>query len=295
MYKFCLLILFAFIAGVNISSSQFLVKFNAKAGYNKAIDYSKNTSGFTNPKLKFLGTLNQSINIGQLVVDVEFDLTSGSSTAWVYFIVDVADTSKSIGVFVVKPLIGDYLAFEAPGFNIADFGLDIGENLYISDYTWINSSVMMDDLNNYSDYKDFYDNYKPFDRVYLILFVGAMPMSGGNDEPFWAISIGNDEYTKNCVVQAVTEDVGCSIIISSVDDVTAGNIEVFPNPASDFLTIRNIDESGTNSTAHVYDMFGRILISDGLVSGTNTIDVSGLSAGVYSIRVINQIFKIIKE
>ncbi len=57
--------------------------------------------------------------------------------------------------FCCKTLIGDYLAFEAPGFNVADFGLDIGENLYISDYTWIDSSVMMDDLNNYSDYKIF--------------------------------------------------------------------------------------------------------------------------------------------
>ncbi|MDT3740416.1 MAG: T9SS type A sorting domain-containing protein [Candidatus Kapabacteria bacterium] len=295
MYKFCLLIFIAFIASVNISSSQLLVKFNAKAGYNKAIDYSKNTSGFTNPKLKFLGTLNQSINVGQLVIDVEFDLTSGASTAWIYFIVDADDTSKSVGVFVVKPLIGDYLAFEAPGFNVADFGLDIGENLYISDYTWIDSSVMMDDLNNYSDYKDFYDNYKPFDRVYLILFVGAMPMSGGNDEPLWAISIGNDEYTKNCAVQAVTEDVGCSIIISSVNDAAAGNIEVFPNPVTDLLTIRNINESNNYSTVNLYDMFGRLLISDGLVSGTNTLDVSGLSTGVYSIRVNNQIYKIIKE
>jgi hypothetical protein len=154
---------------------------------------------------------------------------------------------------------------------------------------------MMDDLNNYSDYKDFYDNYKPFNRVYLILFVGAMPMSGGNDEPFWAISIGNDEYTKNCAVQAVTEDIGCSIIISSVNDATTGNIEVFPNPVSDLLTIRNINENDNYSTVNLYDMFGRLLISNGLVSGTNTLDVSGLSAGVYSIRVNNQIYKIIKE
>jgi len=45
--------------------------------------------------------------------------------------------------------------------------------------------------------------------------------------PLWAISIGNDEYTKNCAVQAVTEDVGCSIIISSVNDAAAEILKYF--------------------------------------------------------------------
>jgi hypothetical protein len=79
-----------------------------------------------------------------------------------------------------------------------------------------------------------------------------------------------------------------------------GNRQVFvyPNPVTDVLNI-NISNSQDNSTrAKLFDANGRLIYSNNMVSGTNTINMANLPKGIYLLQLINttevQNLKIIK-
>jgi hypothetical protein len=56
---------------------------------------------------------------------------------------------------------------------------------------------------------------------------------------------------------------------------------IFPNPASDFITVR-ADPARITGTTEIFDVQGKRVIKTGQLSG---IDISGLPAGVYRVRV----------
>lgn len=64
-------------------------------------------------------------------------------------------------------------------------------------------------------------------------------------------------------------------------------LEVYPNPANDFITI--VSDNQSNATAQVVSMNGRVVCETTLNSGlsTQTVDVSALPTGVYILRVEN--------
>ena len=65
---------------------------------------------------------------------------------------------------------------------------------------------------------------------------------------------------------------------------TNQNISIFPNPTSDFITI-----SGINNIAQtfIYNAEGKLLMSTKINSDNNKIDLSGLTKGVYTLKVIS--------
>jgi hypothetical protein len=70
--------------------------------------------------------------------------------------------------------------------------------------------------------------------------------------------------------------------INSVDEIESLQASVFPNPATDFVTIE-LFQSNKIAFIEVFDMTGRIVISkDGLSLSKLTIDISGLESGNYS-------------
>jgi len=79
-----------------------------------------------------------------------------------------------------------------------------------------------------------------------------------------------------------------------------GNRQVFvyPNPVTNVLNI-NISNSQDNSTrAKLFDANGRLIYSNNMISGTNTINTASLPKGIYLLQLINttevQNLKIIK-
>jgi hypothetical protein len=66
-----------------------------------------------------------------------------------------------------------------------------------------------------------------------------------------------------------------------------GEIEVYPNPASDVLHF-NFPESIVNVKIEIYDNVGRILITNELLGLENSIDVSQLKSGNYFVRIISE-------
>lgn len=79
----------------------------------------------------------------------------------------------------------------------------------------------------------------------------------------------------------------------SVNDFEVNNFSIYPNPASIFITVGNIQE---NKTFEVYDLTGKKLIKKELSQENNNIDVSSLAVGVYLLKSgINSITKFVKE
>ena len=85
----------------------------------------------------------------------------------------------------------------------------------------------------------------------------------------------------------VTDELGCTVEISDVDATTdvlvleSSDWDMYPNPASDVLALRNVQPGDTWS---LLTLDGRTL-NQGRGGAMTTIDVSGLSGGIYLVRV----------
>ena len=81
---------------------------------------------------------------------------------------------------------------------------------------------------------------------------------------------------------------------TSISDVVAiemkkeGELSVYPNPSSDQITIANINNNLTNSFLTIYDVQGKIVMSENITTNLNylNLDVSGFENGLYFIKVI---------
>lgn len=294
MKRFLLIIIVIATFGFVQSQAQFLTKFKAKAGVDRALEHMKSSINMTNPKLQFIGTFNQTIPFGELEIEIEFDFSAGSATGWAYIFVDADNQGAGAGVFLIKPIIGDFLVVDIPALNLDEFDLELGEGIYVGDYNWMDSDLMIKQLNSYEGFSDFYNQYKPFEQIFVVLFAGLNPVNNLT-EPLWAISLANNAVTRNCAVQAESGEVFCSEIISSVNDLLLEKFEIYPNPANDFINIKKLSENNLENHCAVYDLFGRELINIQLSNNENSINVSNLAPGVYSLKINNQFYKFIKK
>ncbi len=69
---------------------------------------------------------------------------------------------------------------------------------------------------------------------------------------------------------------------TSISENTLESVKVYPNPVRNML---NIDNLSTEANISIYNMAGQLVISEQAVSGTNSIDLSSLSAGLYIVRM----------
>lgn len=81
--------------------------------------------------------------------------------------------------------------------------------------------------------------------------------------------------------------------VTSVETLSNGtSFSLFPNPASSFLNI-NIEE---NTNIQIVDVLGNTIASHELCNGSNSIDISSLTAGIYLIQTDKgESIKFIKE
>ncbi|KAA5534668.1 T9SS type A sorting domain-containing protein [Taibaiella lutea] len=60
-----------------------------------------------------------------------------------------------------------------------------------------------------------------------------------------------------------------------------GLISVYPNPATQVLTV----ETASNASYNIYDLQGKVIMKGNLQSGKNTLNVSGIAKGFYTIKI----------
>ncbi|MFN8712145.1 MAG: CUB domain-containing protein, partial [Bacteroidota bacterium] len=101
-----------------------------------------------------------------------------------------------------------------------------------------------------------------------------------------------------------TDSLGCANIATQtvevdvctdITEIQPQHIGIYPNPAQDFVII-TISNSSDIKTINVYDLSGRILISEA-VNNRNQVQLSlsGISTGVYVISAGNHSVKLVKE
>ena len=80
---------------------------------------------------------------------------------------------------------------------------------------------------------------------------------------------------------------GC-MTVSTADDIEESglDLEFFPNPTADYLTIRNNEASIDRYSVIVFDVQGRVLSAAQLTGLNNTVDFTALPAGVYTLQLI---------
>jgi plastocyanin len=86
---------------------------------------------------------------------------------------------------------------------------------------------------------------------------------------------------------------------NGIAQITAlATISVFPNPATDLITIKAAANTGV-STYSVSDLVGKQVAAGKLTNETTSVDISQLTRGVYFFQVIadekRQSFKVVKE
>lgn len=69
---------------------------------------------------------------------------------------------------------------------------------------------------------------------------------------------------------------------SSVSDLTAG-FRIYPNPISDILFLENLNQ--VDSQVLIFDLIGNKIISQNIGKNNGSIDLAGLSAGMYIITI----------
>lgn len=87
------------------------------------------------------------------------------------------------------------------------------------------------------------------------------------------------------------------VTLLKIDDFASNELKVYPNPVKNLLNI--VSNNTTVENILVYDLLGKTILSK-TVNGTSTmVDVSGLSNGIYLVRVVatqgEKVFKIVKE
>lgn len=72
----------------------------------------------------------------------------------------------------------------------------------------------------------------------------------------------------------------------STNDIISEEFSIFPNPTSDQIQIKTTEFLGTN--AYLMDMMGRALLSTELTGPTTELNLTGISAGVYQVVLVNE-------
>ena len=123
--------------------------------------------------------------------------------------------------------------------------------------------------------------------------------NGGTPPYAWAWSNGDEtedtflpeNSTSNC---NITDANGCNltteefITLSSVNEIANASLSVYPNPANNTLNfqLNRTNIRYTNWT--LINNLGAVVLTDRVNTGVNTIDVSKLAEGVYTIKLSNQ-------
>lgn len=94
------------------------------------------------------------------------------------------------------------------------------------------------------------------------------------------------------ITLAVTNDYGTNTLVKTgyiyvggvgINELNANSVSIFPNPAKDVMTIQANDNI---KEIQVYNVAGQIVFSQQVNAKTTTINVSGLTTGIYNLKAL---------
>jgi hypothetical protein len=121
-------------------------------------------------------------------------------------------------------------------------------------------------------------------------------------------SIGQVVYTTNTsptrsLVQGVQQPVEISLVLGVEDNLISLNLQAYPNPTSNYLTLNISFLSSLSSESMNYQLFditGKLIKNKKITSAAEIISLENLSSATYFLKVVNnnqelKTFKIIKN
>jgi hypothetical protein len=89
-------------------------------------------------------------------------------------------------------------------------------------------------------------------------------------------------------------------LCTGINEILENAVSVYPNPANGVINIDLTSELTKNSSLEVYDALGKLVVKQVLANELNSINISTLSNGVYTFKVLNdsklvKMGKLIKE
>ncbi len=106
------------------------------------------------------------------------------------------------------------------------------------------------------------------DQIYLVAFVGNINSSDVNDREILA--------AKQVKLTNLSEDANKEIVKNA-------SIKIYPNPATDYVKVN----TPKNSTIQIYNILGNLVYSEKASQNNTNINVSGLKAGTYILKVVD--------
>jgi hypothetical protein len=73
-------------------------------------------------------------------------------------------------------------------------------------------------------------------------------------------------------------------LITSIDEINHPTDFVYPTQSNDFI---NVNVSGTRGTLNIMDLSGRVISTEQVVTGKNTVNVNVLPAGNYILQILH--------
>ena len=117
--------------------------------------------------------------------------------------------------------------------------------------------------------------------------ITTLHLSSGSDLIDAGISAGGVSY------EGTSPDLGCfetsflsQSVSKSVARGTDTEISIYPNPAQDYVNIALPPSMQNKATINILNAFEQVIISQSISGGLNTIDISGIRKGIYTLRII---------
>lgn len=120
-----------------------------------------------------------------------------------------------------------------------------------------------------------------------------------------AYSVGQVVYTTQTgatgsVIQGVQQPYEISIVLGIEEHQISLNMQAYPNPTSNFLTLNIGDFDLSNLNFQLFDLSGKLIESNRITKSIETIRMENLSSGSYFLKVTRnnkevKTFKLIKN
>ena len=117
---------------------------------------------------------------------------------------------------------------------------------------------------------------------------------GEHDWPgiFWNMDINSDDeiwdFVSKYSINGLIED--CSLSVTNNE--LYSDFSYYPNPIDSYL---NINNQSKNESIIIFDINSKSIFESELVIGNNTLDISALPSGIYSVKIGLKTFKILKK
>jgi hypothetical protein len=248
--------------------------------------------GIDAPELIFVVSMNQDVEFFGQTMEMRFDMTTGKGDLWMYIFTNETRTDFR-GYVVFKPVLGGYIIEEFAAEEILDSGLPIELEQSLDDFAWQNSDKVAAAFRSSAAFSDFYALDPDVFMIALFLNGGIPGIEYG--DPMWGAIMEKDDMEQMCSAHGISLEVQC-LLEASVNNAIANNFMIYPNPASDYLTIEAIPSAA--SKVQIFNVLGVEIqnFTPSLSVGDKVrVNVSDLPTGTYFIKIGNRFVPFVKE